>query len=351
MRSTVWRAWRRRAKGLAAGLIAAAAAWPAAAEPPQAPAAVPAVEQPAPQSGPPTAETIAQWIRDLDADKFDVRQRATEQLGKAGSAVIEPLVEAAGKGSLEVAMRAVTILKELFESSDTATRLAAKTALERLAASENKAVASRAEGVLKPAPTPHQANRPGMFFPPLPGNLGGRIQIQGPGGNIQVIQIQAGFNGGNVHRNVQVRENGRTIKISEDNNGIKVSVTEPVGGQDQTKTYEAKDAAELKQKHPEAHKLYEKHAAKAGPNIVVQGGLGAIPQAPNLIPPQPANPPRDQRQAEQQLDQARQQLEEATRQLRAAAEADSAKETIRQALDKLDAAARALEEAQKKLQP
>ena len=365
----------RWASALAAGWIAGWSALAVQAEPPpvEKKLAVKDTTPVAPRdeatpvaAAPHNADEIAALIRDLDADKFDLRQRATEQLSKGDASAIDPLIDATGKGSLEVDMRAVTILKELYQSPDTKTKLAAKAALEKLSKNENKAIAARAESVLKPqaqnAAVPQ--NRPGMFFPPLPGNIGGRIQINGGGGNIQVIQIQAGIGGGNVNRAIQVRENGRSIKINEDNNGIKISVTEPVNGKEETKNYEAKNAEELKKKHPEAHKLYEKHAAKmGGANIVVQAGgvpvqlprrvLPGAPAQPNppALPGQPAPKNDNQREADRQLNEARRQLDEAAKQLRAAAEGNAAGEQLRQALDKLEAASRALGEAQKKLQP
>ena len=80
-------------------------------------------------------------------------------------------------------------------------------------------------------------------------------------------------------RTIGVQENGRKIDIKDDpNNGIELSVTEKVNGQDQTQKYTAKNLQELKQKHPEAEQLYQKYArAAVVPGIQANGQQPAPP--------------------------------------------------------------------------
>ncbi len=86
-----------------------------------------------------------------------------------------------------------------------------------------------------------------------------------------------------------INENGREIVIEEKQNGkIRVSVTETVNGQKQTKEYQADSLEELKKKHPEAAKLREKYANGAVGQV--QFNIQAFPGAgPNVLPLQPGN--------------------------------------------------------------
>ena len=53
-------------------------------------------------------------------------------------------------------------------------------------------------------------------------------------------------------------DNGKKIQIDEDpQNGIRMCVTEKVTGVWTIKSYQAKDADELKQKSPDVHNMYE----------------------------------------------------------------------------------------------
>jgi hypothetical protein len=227
----------------------------------------------------PTDEAIQSWIKELNADRFEVRRRAEEELVKAGSApasgplVIERLMEAVGRGNLEVANRTVNILKELLASSEPATSEAAREALGRLAASENKAIAARAASVIQPEPKPsHQAGamRPG----PLGGGGiiiggGGKLQINGGFGG-QMVEFQVMGNQG--QRTIHARDNDRTVDIKDDTlGGISMTVVETVGGKEVCKEYAARDANELKAKHPEAYAIYEKHTAGKQMGAVVNG--------------------------------------------------------------------------------
>lgn len=81
-------------------------------------------------------EQIARWIRDLDNDRFVVREAAQQQLTAAADRSISAVAARAGdfNASLESTTRAVRILTDWSESKDPSLRIAA---LESLAALKN----------------------------------------------------------------------------------------------------------------------------------------------------------------------------------------------------------------------
>ena len=125
---------------------------------------------------------------------------------------------------------------------------AAKTAIKKLSESDHQPISRLAKEVLEPKPQP--VPQQGIQFGPA------QIQVQFQVGGGQRVQVKS-VNG---VKDIEAHENGRTVKIHDDpKQGITVEVTEKKDGKDVTKKYQAKDAAELKKKHPAAHKLYEKY--------------------------------------------------------------------------------------------
>jgi len=125
--------WRLFAVGLAAGLLTGGPV-----------AAAPDRSQPIAVGKP-----IAWLVRQLDSSDYRVRQTATRQLVQAGGAAIGPVAHAALEGSLEVALRAVAILRAIYTTAkDDATVDAAESALEQLKSLPNRVVAGRADTVL-----------------------------------------------------------------------------------------------------------------------------------------------------------------------------------------------------------
>lgn len=88
-----------------------------------------------------TPAQIEQRIKELDDDRFQVREAATAELMKAGREAVSPLTKAAAEGGLEVTARAIHVLTQLGVSTDVQTAEAARLALEGL--SEGRAVAPR----------------------------------------------------------------------------------------------------------------------------------------------------------------------------------------------------------------
>jgi len=219
------------------------------------------------------ATDVAKWIRELDDDEFQVRQRATAKLEKAGPPVYAALAAAMPKSSFEVRTRTLGILARAYQAEAPGRKEAARKVLEQLARPESGTVAAHARAILRPLSsafgTPDQiaGNTPPIPVPfgrqqmaGIPGQgvllLQGNIQIRAQlGRGVRTVQIQAVGNG---TRTIDVRRPNKRIRIEEDPRGrIKMSVTETINGRSKTAEYAAKDVDELKQKHPEAYKIYQ----------------------------------------------------------------------------------------------
>lgn len=91
---------------------------------------------------------IAAAVSRLGDARFEIREEATNELGRAGSSAIEPLLAAAMGENLEVIWRAVKALGRILDTEDEATFDAAEGALERLESSSNRSAARRASAAL-----------------------------------------------------------------------------------------------------------------------------------------------------------------------------------------------------------
>ena len=92
---------------------------------------------------------LAERVRELDADDYFVRERANQELVKAGQAAIPPLADAAREPGLEKSARAIAILGQLALSTDVATADAAEQALDKLAETEDPRIVGRAKTALR----------------------------------------------------------------------------------------------------------------------------------------------------------------------------------------------------------
>jgi hypothetical protein len=219
-------------------------------------------------------EQIAKLIAQLDAERYAERQAASQKLEAAGKAAIPSLAKLAVGDSLEATVRAIDLLKKFYGASDEATKQAAKEALETVAKSDQKAAAKRAQDALRPVPSPYGTNAAGGL------NFG--VVVGGQAGLKKSMKIVNGV------KEIDVEEqDGRKIKIIEADAGIKVEITSKKNGKEVTEKFEAKDAAELAKKSPEAAQLYKAHAAAVAAQgaafqaqiQVVQGG-NALPVVP-----------------------------------------------------------------------
>ena len=303
-----------------------------------------------------SAEEIDKLMEQLDANRFSERQAAQQRLAEIGKAALPAIEKGTQHVSREVAVRSLDILKGLFQGGDDATKAAAKETLERLAKNNDGTLAKRAGEILSP-PKPAPQVPPGI----VPGRIGGaQIQIQvvgGAGGNSKRSMKDV-----NGVKEIEVEENGKKVKINDDPaKGIKLEVTETKDGKETTQKYEAKDAAELKAKHPEAHKHYEEYSKQpagiqirgfAVPGVLPPGalppGFPALPGAPGgvKIPRIKILRPDDLEAAKNNADSALKELDSALKTLK---EAKSDNDELKKAQEQLEAAKKQVEELKAKL--
>jgi hypothetical protein len=208
------------------------------------------------------------------------------------------------------------------------------------------------------AQTPPGVPGPGI----VPGRIGAaQIQIQvagGAGGNIRKMKITE-VNG---IKSIEAEGNGKKVQITDDpTKGIQMEVTETKDGKETTQKYEAKDAAELKTKHPEAHKLYEEYSKQPAGIQLRVGGFpgGAIPPGfPGIpaIPVAPAAPirvPRLKILRPDELEAAKNSADSALKEIDSALEtlkdAKSGSDELKKAQEQLEAAKKKVEELKAKL--
>jgi hypothetical protein len=96
-----------------------------------------------------TSDQISKWIKDLDADRFVVREVATQRLIEADAAAVPQVADSLQGGSLEVTTRGIHILRELSLSGDIDTEESARLALEKVAAGTTSSAARRAATALR----------------------------------------------------------------------------------------------------------------------------------------------------------------------------------------------------------
>ena len=222
----------------------------------------------------PVETPLPQLIEELSAASFASRQAAAKKLLAAGVPGVQAVSKSAETDDLDLALTCVGILRDALQSTDKAVSQAARSALEKLAQSPQKSVAQRAKLALEPAP---EINPGGAFIPGAP-----PFGIIAGGGMKIRVQIQQG----NGTRHITVQENDKEIVIDEvTGTSLTITVTEPVEGKKQSQTYKAKDAAEMKLKHPEIHAVYEKYTAR---NARIPRGFGnqgvLIPGVPGFAP-------------------------------------------------------------------
>ncbi len=92
---------------------------------------------------------VVQLVAELDAPRFAVREAAMRALMRMGKPAVKPLAKAAEGDSLEVTVRAIAILQYIYSSVAEDAVESAELALEDLAESENRSIASRANSVLQ----------------------------------------------------------------------------------------------------------------------------------------------------------------------------------------------------------
>jgi hypothetical protein len=166
---------------------------------------------------------IEYWIAKLGDDNPKVRQQASESLRKIGQRALPALTDAARSKDAEVRNRAATLSQQI----------------------EQDAAEPDGIDVLPPAPDDRMPRR---RRPLIPRDFGPLIMPR-PADAFQ-----------RFNRAFSFAEQGRTVNITENNDGITVTTTETRDGKTVTKVSTAKNKEALKKHHPEAYELYEKHA-------------------------------------------------------------------------------------------
>ncbi len=170
--------------------------------------------------------------------------------------------------------------------------------------------------------------------------------IGGQNAQIQVTNI-------NGERTIKVTENGRRVEITDrDGKDITVRVTGKVDGKDETREYKAAGPDELKQKHPDAAKLYEQYANGAGAGGVQIQVFGftalPVPAVPQLGQPQDA---ARRKAAHESIERALKELDEVRSRLGDLKARDNAdKDALDKVVEQLRAAEKSLFEAQGQLE-
>ncbi len=247
---------------IVAPAVVAAACFSIYAEP--APATRPAT--PATQ---PVSDEVRQLIGQLGNDDFHVREEAENKLAKMG--------RSAAPG-----------LKEALKSEDPEIKSKAEAVLARIDAQEQPVAGGDQVFIRR-------------------GRLGGIRPMPMP-----LVRNQISVTVGNGVKTVDSDENGRKVHITENADGIAMTVTEQKDGKEVVSSYKAKNADELKTNSPDVFPLYQRLAGGGGAQIQGQiqinvVGDGAVQIAPNpkLIRPLPEvqvddGPVREQLQVQRQ---------------------------------------------------
>ncbi len=96
---------------------------------------------------------VAYWMNRLSHAKFSEREQASSELVKVGSNAIKPLQQQAKSKDLESALRAVTVLGEIYHrsatSGDSTSFLASESALMNIKVSQQRTVSTLASSLLE----------------------------------------------------------------------------------------------------------------------------------------------------------------------------------------------------------
>ena len=97
---------------------------------------------------PASHQQIEQWISDLGARRFIVREEATMRLVEAGPAMIPQLLDAIGNQNVEGTARSIFILQRLASKNDLAVEAQSRAALEKLRTQDGSSLSRKAARAL-----------------------------------------------------------------------------------------------------------------------------------------------------------------------------------------------------------
>lgn len=98
--------------------------------------------------GPAASESVADWIEQLNSDRFVERESATSRLMAAGGEAVDPVASAVRRGNREVMARGILVLRELALVDEQPLARRAERALRQIAADETTASARHADAAL-----------------------------------------------------------------------------------------------------------------------------------------------------------------------------------------------------------
>ena len=182
-----------------------------------------------------TPQQIAEWIHQLDSDDFMARGDAVQKLEAAGPVAFDALAEAAMSEGRERRWHCLTLLRKAFQEGEPAWRQAAGEAFEKIAAGPRPIPARFATDLLRP--TPVRPTVPAVTTPSPPHRI--------PHFNATPASVP-------VHRSQMLQDGPRKVQIIESpRDGVEVQITEIKDGMQLEQKGQARDFAELQEKHPE----------------------------------------------------------------------------------------------------
>ena len=292
----------------------------------------------------PSTGELEKLIKQLDADQFAERQAASDELSRLGSSAFPALEQAAKSDSREASQRAIEILKKHYEGDDTPTKQAARGVLARLAADGSTRSGRQADEALNP-PLPPQFGRT-VIGQPAVRVARANIRIQAPPARF-VKRMHVKNNNG--VKEIEVEENGRKVKVVEDpKEGIQLEVTQKKNGKETTEKYSAKNAEELKQKHPEARKIYDEVNKPNG--IQLQVGGAQLPIAPAQAVPGAPIPVDDAKTKGMRLEAMKRSLQNIDRQVEQLRRAFPDRPDVERHIERLEAHRKQVEKLETELQ-
>lgn len=241
---------------------------------------------------PATEARIAELVKQLDSDDFAMREAAVNELVEIGPAAAASVAQAAQGESLEASTRAFTILDKwlIVEGPKQA---AAREQLGKLAqGAEDNSATRRAKALLTKQQNPANPQAPSIAVARVlaPGVALGGLRVGVGRVELRAMAEVAGAVGGRTIA-VSIADGKKTMKVAEGDfkaeiledakEGIKVTVFgKDKEGKEKKTEYAAKNLEELKEKHPEGHKVYEKYAGAMNQLKIKMDVGGGIQIAP-----------------------------------------------------------------------
>jgi len=170
----------------------------------------------------PSPSDVSRLIAELGDTDYATRTRAFRRLKQLGKPALAALKEAGASPDPEIRQRAALL-------------------------------ASRIEFPVVPGPAPG-ADDPGF------------ARQLNPGPSVTISNL-------NGIKAIKINEAGRQISISESPEGIEMSVTGWLDGENVTENYKASSAVELERLNPEAFDLYDRYAAIPATRLIVGGQM------------------------------------------------------------------------------